>query len=103
MRKNSNDMKHWGVYVIRLKKNKFSKHSRSRTNKLSPPLNLTFALQPYVNSLSEANLPMFQLVQFVPPQPNFCLTALCVSLRQNISLKISQISETAKKSIPKKK
>ena len=47
MRKNSNDMKHCGVYLIRLKKKKNSIYSRSRTYKLSPP------------------------------QPTFCLTALC--------------------------
>ena len=66
MRKNSNDMKHCGVYLIRLKKKKIPYTlDLGLTN--CPPLNLTFALQPYVNSLSEANLPMFQLVQFVPP------------------------------------
>ena len=35
MRKNSNDVKQWGVNLIRLKKNKFSKPSISRTYELA--------------------------------------------------------------------
>ena len=67
MRKNSNDMKHCGVYLIRLKKKK-NPYTLDLGLTNCPPLSPPFALQPYVNSL-----------------------------RQNISLKISQISKNGKK------